>query len=87
MNRPQQHGKEVPAGAGRGPRNGTEASKSNTRKPHGFERELRVEKERDQHRKETFERLMPSAYIDRKERELLDSEDKEKGKNLRSALL
>ncbi len=43
-----------------------------------FEAELRVEKEREQHRKETFERLMPSAYIDRKERGLPDSEGKEK---------
>ncbi len=43
-----------------------------------FETELRVEKEREQHRKETFERLMPSAYIERLRRELPDSEDKEK---------
>lgn len=43
-----------------------------------FEAELRVEKEREEHRRETFERLMPSACIDRKERELPDSEGKEK---------
>ena len=43
-----------------------------------FESELRVEKEREQHRKETFERLMPSAYIERRRRKLPDSEDTEK---------
>ncbi len=43
-----------------------------------FETELRVEKEREQHRKETFEMLMFSAYIDRKARELPDSVEKEK---------
>ena len=43
-----------------------------------FETELRIEKEREQHRIETFERLMPSAYIERLRRELPDSEGKEK---------
>ena len=43
-----------------------------------FEAELRIEKEREQHRKETLERLMPSAYIERLRRELPDSKDKER---------
>ena len=43
-----------------------------------FEAELRVEKEREQHRKETFEKLMPSACIERLRREWPDSEGKEK---------
>ena len=43
-----------------------------------FEAELRVEEERERHRKETFERLMPSRYIERRRRELPDSEGKEK---------
>ena len=43
-----------------------------------FEAELMVEKEREEHRKETFERLMPSPYIERLRRELPDSEVKEK---------
>ena len=30
-----------------------------------FQTELIIEKEKAQHRKETFERLMPSAYIER----------------------
>jgi hypothetical protein len=50
-----------------------------------FETELRLEKERERHRRETFDRLMPSAYIERKERELPDSEEKDKYlKNLRN---
>ncbi len=43
-----------------------------------FQRELRLEKERERHRRETFDRLMPSAYIERKKRELLDSVEKDK---------
>lgn len=43
-----------------------------------FETELRIEKERERHRRETFERLMPSAYIERKKRELPDSVEKDK---------
>lgn len=43
-----------------------------------FQTELRLEKERERHRRETFDRLMPSAYIERKKRELLDSEEKDK---------
>jgi hypothetical protein len=43
-----------------------------------FKTELRLEKERERHRRETFERLMPSAYIDQKKRELLESEEKDK---------
>ncbi len=42
-----------------------------------FQTELRVEKEGERHRDETFQRLMPSPYIERKKRELPDSEDKE----------
>ena len=40
--------------------------------------ELRVEKERERYRRATFERLMPSACIERKSGELPDSEAKEK---------
>jgi hypothetical protein len=43
-----------------------------------FEAELRAEKQKEEHRRETFERLMPSAYIKRQSSELPDSEDKEK---------
>ncbi len=43
-----------------------------------FETELRLEKESERHRNETFQRLMPSPYIERQSRELPDSEDKEK---------
>ena len=43
-----------------------------------FEAELMVEKEREEHRKGTFERLMPSPYIERLRRELPDSEGKER---------
>ena len=43
-----------------------------------FQTELRLEKERERHRRETFERVMPSAYIEQKKRELLDSEEKDK---------
>ncbi|HZG61985.1 MAG TPA: hypothetical protein VEY13_00525 [Rubrobacteraceae bacterium] len=43
-----------------------------------FHTELRLEKERERHRRETFERLMPSAYLEQKKRELLDSEEKDK---------
>ena len=43
-----------------------------------FEAELRVEKQKQEHRREIFGRLMPSQYIERKSRELPDSEDKEK---------
>ncbi len=43
-----------------------------------FENEIRLEKERERHRRETFDRLMPSSYIEQKRRELLDSEDKKK---------
>lgn len=42
-----------------------------------FETELRVEKERERHRRETFDSLMPSAYVERQRRELPDSEEKE----------
>ena len=43
-----------------------------------FQTELRLEKERERHRRVTFERLMPSAYIERQKRELLDYEEKDK---------
>lgn len=43
-----------------------------------FETEIRVEKKEEQHRRETFDRLLPSAYIERQSRELPDSEDKER---------
>jgi hypothetical protein len=43
-----------------------------------FETELRLEKEKDRHRRETFDRLMPSPYIEQKRRELPDSEEKDK---------
>ncbi len=50
-----------------------------------FENEIRIEKERERHRRETFGRLMPSPYIERKKRELPDSEGKEKRlRNLRN---
>ena len=42
-----------------------------------FQTELWVEKERERHRRETFDRLMPSAYIERQSRELPDSEEKD----------
>ena len=42
-----------------------------------FETELRIGKEREQHRKETFDRLMPSPYIEQKSRDLPDSEGKD----------
>ncbi len=43
-----------------------------------FQTELRLEKERERYRRETFDRLMPSPYIEQKKRELPDSEGKEK---------
>ncbi len=43
-----------------------------------FENEIRLEKERERHRRETFDRLMPSSYIEQKRRELPDSEEKDK---------
>ena len=43
-----------------------------------FETELRIEKEREQHRKETLDRLMPSPYIERLKSELPNSEEKDK---------
>ncbi len=43
-----------------------------------FQTELRLEKERERHRRDTFNRLLPSAYIERQKRELPDSEEKEK---------
>jgi hypothetical protein len=43
-----------------------------------LEMELRVEKEKEQHRRETFGRLMPSPYIEQLRRDLPDCEDKEK---------
>ncbi len=43
-----------------------------------FETELRLEKESERHRRETFDRLMPSPYIEQKKRELPDSEGKDK---------
>ena len=43
-----------------------------------FETELRIEKEWGQHRKETFERLMPSPYIEKHSRDFPDSEEKDK---------
>ena len=43
-----------------------------------FKTELRLEKERERHRRETFERLMPSAYLEQMKRELLDSEENAK---------
>ena len=43
-----------------------------------FQTELRLEKERERHRRATFERLVPSAYIEQKKRELLGSEEKDK---------
>jgi hypothetical protein len=50
-----------------------------------FQTEIRLEKEEEKHRRETFDRLMPSLYIERQRRELPDSEDKEKRlKNLRN---
>jgi hypothetical protein len=50
-----------------------------------FQTELRLEKEKERHRRETFDRLMPSPYIERKRRELPDSEEKDKYlKNLRN---
>ncbi len=42
-----------------------------------FETELRLEKERERHRRDTFD-LMPSPYIERVEKELSDSEEKDK---------
>ncbi len=50
-----------------------------------FETELRLEKEKERHRRETFQRLMPSPYIEQKDRELPDSEGKKKRlRNLRN---
>ncbi len=50
-----------------------------------FETELRLEKESERHRRETFDRLMPSPYIEQMARELPDSEKKNKYlKNLRN---
>ncbi len=50
-----------------------------------FETELRVGKEKERHRRETFDRLMPSPYIEQKGRELPDSEGKKKRlRNLRN---
>ena len=43
-----------------------------------FEAELRIGKEREQRRKGTFDRLMPSPYIEQKSRDLPDSEEKDK---------
>jgi hypothetical protein len=43
-----------------------------------FETELRIEKDREQYRKETFERLTPSPYIEQRSRHLPDSEEKDK---------
>ncbi len=43
-----------------------------------FQTELRLKKEREKHRRETFDRLMPSPYIEQKERELSDCEEKDK---------
>ena len=43
-----------------------------------FQTELRLEKERQRHRRATFERLVPSAYIEQKKKELIDSEEKDK---------
>ncbi|MDP9426693.1 MAG: hypothetical protein M3P37_11850, partial [Actinomycetota bacterium] len=49
-----------------------------------FENELRLEKKKEKHRRETFDRLMPSPYIER-QKELPNSEDKEKRlRNLRN---
>ncbi len=42
-----------------------------------FETELRLEKKKEKHKRETFDRLMPSPYIER-QKELPNSEDKEK---------
>jgi hypothetical protein len=42
-----------------------------------FETELRIKKESERHRNETFQRLMPSPYIER-QKELPDSKDREK---------
>ncbi len=42
-----------------------------------FETELRLEKESERHRRETFDRLMPSPYIESRSRELPDSGEKE----------
>ena len=39
--------------------------------------ELRLEKERERYRRATFERLMPSAYIERQSKELPDFEKDE----------
>ncbi len=41
-----------------------------------FENEIRIEKERERHRRETFGRLMPSPYIERMKKELPDSTEK-----------
>ncbi len=41
-----------------------------------FETELRLEKEKERHRRETFDKLMPSPYIKQKKRELPDSGEK-----------
>ncbi len=50
-----------------------------------FETELRLEKEKERYRRETFDRLMPSPYIEQKGRELPDSEGKKKRlRNLRN---
>ncbi len=43
-----------------------------------FETELMVEKEREDHRKETFDRLIPSPYIERQSTQLPDSVEKQK---------
>jgi hypothetical protein len=42
-----------------------------------FETELKLEKQSERHRREIFDRLMPSSYIQR-QKELPDSEEKEK---------
>ncbi len=34
-----------------------------------FENELEIEKKKEKHRRETFDRLMPSPYIERQKRE------------------
>ncbi len=50
-----------------------------------FQTEIRLEKKKEKHRRETFDRLMPSSYIEQKKRELPDSEEKDKYlKNLRN---
>lgn len=43
-----------------------------------FETEPRIEKEREERTTETFERLMPSPYIERQSKDLSDSEEKDK---------